>query len=498
DRRRSVLPSRTREDAYEYQVKGEEALEGRPGLEPRSHSESPTTADGEVVVKVSDLVWIRGLLDAQRAALEASRATNTILADGIRAVLAPYMKGERRNMPVDSGTPDSPVSACKLVRALRKHMMSTSGMQATYITPILLIITLVECTATGPDRKERKSHFLPLSEADLPSGTYRAITGSDDRICDTLPDLTRFGMIVKGSSEGQTAQLKASSYRSLAFMNTGHPLGRYEQAGGLFPIGPKLFLRQECFRFVKSQIESALHEFQIRFAALFGLSRSSNPLSDLVMCKDSLEDETTVCYKPTRGWYKRSLTGCNHHFTLVKDTSTPGGLEALSSVEASAETQQSRKRKANPRSFREGSTTTEPKQQKMVIVDSESAAAVPSSGAITDGSYVVKEADFTAQVVIVTDADRKHRYGTFRIFGEKDILLPELEWVKKSRGCFQSWPISLEEPLPVLKKRFGRIVFSVSPDSVVICPKDVNKLELTLSDRDAGPAHSFILTKEPQ
>ncbi|KAF4679633.1 hypothetical protein FOZ63_028339 [Perkinsus olseni] len=202
------------------------------------------------------------------------------------------------------------------------------------------------------------------------------------------------------------------------------------------------------------------------------------------MCMDSLEDEITVCYKPTRGGHKHSLTGCNHHFTLVKDTSTPGGLEALSSVKASAETQLSRKRKANP--FREGSTTMEPKQQKMVIVDSENAAAVPSSGAITDGSYVVEGADFTAQVIIVTDADRKHRYGAFRIFGEKDILLPELEWVKKSRGCFQSWPLSLEEPLPVLKKRFGRIVFSVSPDSIGICPKDVNKLELTLSDGDAA------------
>ncbi|KAF4667384.1 hypothetical protein FOL46_002571 [Perkinsus olseni] len=537
DRRRSV-PSRTREDAYAYQVKGEEALEGRPGLEPRSHSESPTTADGEVVVKVSDLVWIRGLLDAQRAALEASRATNTILADGIRAVLAPYMKGDRRNMPVDSGTPDSPVSACKLVRALRKHMtnsnlkslkeaehhksaaarkkflvfsftclqlllviiilviaVSTSRMQATYITPILLIITLLshpECTATGPDRKQRKSQFLPLSEADLPSGTYRAITGSNDRICDTLPDLTRFDMIVEGSSEGQTAQLNASCCGSPVSMDTGHPLGRYEQARELFRIGPKLFLQQECFRFVKSQIESGLDEFQIRFAALFGLRRSSNPLSDLVMCKDGLEDEITVCYKPTRGGYKLSLTACTHHFTLAKDTSTPEGFEAPSSVEASEETKQRRKRKTN------NPTTTEPKQQKMIIVDSEYAAAVPSSGAITDGSYVVEEADFTAQVIIVTDADRKQRHGAFQIFGEKDILVPALEWVKDGRGCLQSWPLSLEEPLPILKKRFGRVAFSVSPDSIVICPKDVNKLELTLSDEDAGLNHSFILTKQPQ
>ncbi|KAF4708395.1 hypothetical protein FOZ63_029019 [Perkinsus olseni] len=371
-------------------------------------------------------------------------------------------------------------------------------MQATYITPILLIITLVECTATGPDSKHRKSHFRPVLEADLPSGTYRAITGSNDRICDTLPDLTRFSMIVKGSSEGQTAQLNASCCGSLVFMDAGHPLGRYEQAKELFPIGPKLFLQQECFRFVKSQIESGLDEFQIRFAAWFGLRRSYNPLSDLAMCKDSPEDEITVCYKPTRGGYKRSLTGCTHHFTLVKDDSTPGGFEALSSVEASTETQPSRKRKANPRSFREGSTMTEPKQQRMVIVDSESAAAVSSLGAITDGSYVVEEADFTAQVIIITDADSKQRHGALNIFGENDILLPELEWVKDDRGCLQSSPLSFEEPLPMLKKRFGRVAFSVSPDSIVICPKDVNKLELTLLDEDAGLNHSFILTKQPQ
>ncbi|EER03708.1 hypothetical protein Pmar_PMAR023005 [Perkinsus marinus ATCC 50983] len=59
----------------------------------------PEDIDAEVLVKVSDLVWIRGLLDAQRKALEVSKATNSILADGIHHVLTPYMKEGSEAIP---------------------------------------------------------------------------------------------------------------------------------------------------------------------------------------------------------------------------------------------------------------------------------------------------------------------------------------------------------------------------------------------------------------
>ncbi|EER03991.1 hypothetical protein Pmar_PMAR024859 [Perkinsus marinus ATCC 50983] len=66
---------------------------------PKEQAVIPEDIDAEVLVKVSDLVWIRGLLDAQRKALEVSKATNSILADGIYHVLTPYMKEQSEAIP---------------------------------------------------------------------------------------------------------------------------------------------------------------------------------------------------------------------------------------------------------------------------------------------------------------------------------------------------------------------------------------------------------------
>ncbi|KAF4662769.1 hypothetical protein FOL47_006062 [Perkinsus chesapeaki] len=76
-------------------------------------------SDEEVSMRVSDLLWIREVVETQRNALEAFKATNCILVGGIQKVLKHHGIKITKKDAMDAS---SPVSASRLVRALAKSL----------------------------------------------------------------------------------------------------------------------------------------------------------------------------------------------------------------------------------------------------------------------------------------------------------------------------------------------------------------------------------------
>ncbi|KAF4687171.1 hypothetical protein FOZ60_004262 [Perkinsus olseni] len=349
------------------------------------------------------------------------------------------------------------------------------------------LLSVIDGTASeqhdGLKRQPKKRERHRVEESDLPSGVYQAVHNkSSGYICDTLPTLTGFDMVVENSSDGQTIQLAARGHGwNETMAGATQPL-KFNTRGELIYIGGEAYSRCSYFQRAGPGFHH-LRDFMRGMERGLGLN-SSRLHKSLIFCEKPERGNVMACLDPIRIPRPR---GCKHFFTLKK-TNRP-----VAAAEKGKLT--SRKRTA------EKAPILEPAKKRQVIGEGPvSSGATGSLIKIEDGRYLSKEASFLAKVTISTDTESKRRTGTFEIMDDdRPVVLPNFDWVVGAGfRCLRPELTDPEAPHFLIKRTFGAATFPISPDSIFICELGVDRIWLVISGGAHGPQHLLVLTKDRQ